>query len=174
MYHLTHDRGNWPDWSLQSRSFSVVFKKKNEQSGFQYFGIRNVCPVGGIRSSELDKDALALDSQSFYRLEETWREFESAFGVEDWKSLFDLLQKTSIPQCTEYGTMLETLVIKDRLSDSEGVIIKWVHSAARMTDSLTKDMDTGVLQEFLKYGKDILHDVDEILKQSADKQIHQQ
>jgi len=70
--------------------------------------------------------------------------------------------------------MLETLVIKDRLSDSEGVIIKWVHSAAQMTDSLTKDMDTGVLQEFLKYRKDTLHDVDEILKQRADKQIHQQ
>ena len=54
---------------------SVWFSKKNEQSGFQYFGIRNVCPVGGIRSSEMDKDALALDSQSFCRLEETWREF---------------------------------------------------------------------------------------------------
>ena len=101
--------------------------------------------------------------------EETLKSLPTAFAVVDCKSLFDLLQKTSIPQCTEYRTML---VIKDRLS--EGVAIKWVHSAAQMADSLTKDMDTGVLREFLKYGKCILHDVDEILKQRSDKKIRQQ
>ena len=104
--------------------------------------------------------------------EETLKSIPPAFAVVDCKSLFDLLQKTSIPQCTEYRTMLEALVIKDRLS--EGVIVKWVHSAAQMADSLTKDMDTSVLREFLKHGKCILHDVDEILKQRADKKIRQQ
>ena len=104
--------------------------------------------------------------------EETLKSIPPAFAVVDCKSLFDLLQKTSIPQCTEYRTMLEALVIKDRLS--EGVIVKWVHSAAQMADSLTKDMDTGVLREFLKHGKCVLHDVDEILKQRADKKIRQQ
>ena len=104
--------------------------------------------------------------------EETLKSIPPAFAVVDCKSSFDLLQKTSIPQCTEYRTMLEALVIKDRLS--EGVIVKWVHSAAQMADSLTKDMDTGVLREFLKHGKCILHDIDEILKQRADKKIRQQ
>ena len=81
-------------------------------------------------------------------------------------------QKTSIPQCSEYRTLLEALVIKDRLN--EGVVIKWVHSAAQMADSLTKDMDTSVLRSFLQHGKCILHDVDEILKQRADKRVRQQ
>ena len=95
-----------------------------------------------------------------------------AYAIVDCKSLYDLLQKTSIPQCSEYRTLLEALVIKDRLN--EGVVIKWVHSAAQMADSLTKDMDTSVLRSFLQHGKCILHDVDEILKQRADKRVRQQ
>ena len=104
--------------------------------------------------------------------ESTLKDIPKAFSVVDCKSLFDLLQKTSIPQCSEYRTMLEALVIKDRLK--EGVIIKWVHSAAQMADALTKDMDTTVLRTFLKRGVCILHDVDEILKQRADKKVRQQ
>ena len=104
--------------------------------------------------------------------EATLKKLPSAFAVVDCKSLFDLLQKTSVPQCSEYRTMLEALVVKERLK--EGVIIKWVHSAAQMADSLTKDMDTTVLRSFLSKGKCILHDVDEILKQRADKKVRQQ
>ena len=104
--------------------------------------------------------------------EKTLMSLPPAYAVVDCKSLFDLLQKTSIPQCSEYRTLLEALVIKDRLK--EGVIIKWVHSAAQMADSLTKDMDTSVLRTFLKHGKCILHDAEEILKQRADKRVRQQ
>eukprot|EP00435_Cladocopium_sp_Y103_P071338 s690_g37.t1 len=104
--------------------------------------------------------------------EETLKSLPQAFAVVDCKSLYDLLQKTSIPQCTEHRTALEALVIRDRLK--EGVLIKWVHSAAQMADSLTKDMDTSVLRSFLAKGKCILHDVDEILKQRADKKVRQQ
>ena len=104
--------------------------------------------------------------------EQTLKDLPKAYAVVDCKSLFDLLQKTSIPQCTEYRTMLEALVIKDRLS--EGIHVKWVHSAAQMADSLTKEMDTSVLRTFLRHGKCILHDVDEILRQRADKKVRQQ
>ena len=68
--------------------------------------------------------------------------------------------------------MLEALVVKERLKES--VIIKWVHSAAQMADSLTKDMDTTMLRSFLSRGRCILHDVDEILKERADKKVRQQ
>ena len=101
----------------------------------------------------------------------TLRRLPPSFAVVDCKSLFDLLQKTSIPQCTEHRTTLEALVIKERLQ--EGVLVKWVHSAAQMADSLTKDMDTTVLRSFLRQGQCVLHDIDEILKQRADKKIRQ-
>ena len=60
-------------------------------------------------------------------------------------------------------------MIKDRLK--EGVIIKWVHSAAQMADALTKDMDTPILRTFLEQGRCLLQDVDEVLKQSSDKRL---
>ena len=104
--------------------------------------------------------------------ETTLKGLPPAFSVVDCKSLYDLLQKTSIPQCTEHRTTLEALIIRERLQ--EGVIVKWVHSAAQMADSLTKDMDTSVLRAFLKHGRCVLHDVEEILKQRADKKIRHQ
>eukprot|EP00435_Cladocopium_sp_Y103_P001047 s2611_g1.t1 len=104
--------------------------------------------------------------------EETLASLPPAFAVVDCKSLYDLLQKTSVPQCSEYRTLLEALVIRDRLR--EGVVVKWVHSAAQMADALTKDMDATTLRSFLARGRCILHDVDEILKQRSDKKLRQE
>lgn len=101
--------------------------------------------------------------------ESTLKHLPSAYAVVDCKSLYDLLQKTSVPQCAEYRAMLEALVIKDRMK--ENVVIKWVHSAAQMADSLTKDMDTTAIRLFLKQGVCLLHDADEILKQRGDKKL---
>ncbi len=95
-----------------------------------------------------------------------------AFAIVDCKSLYDLIQKTNIPQCQEYRTTLEALIIKDRVR--ENVTIKWVHSAAQLADSLTKIMDCTALRQFLWHGKCIIHDVDEILKQRADKRSKRQ
>ena len=83
------------------------------------------------------------------------------------KSLYDLIQKTNIPQCQEHRVMLEALIIKDRLQ--EGVVVKWVHSAAQLADSLTKHMDCTNLRSFLEKGRCIIHDVDEILKARANQ-----
>ena len=143
--------------------------------------------VSSTLASETYALSGALDLLSWTRLHWAWmlnpklewrtpeitlKNLPQAFAVVDCKSLYDLLQKTSIPQCTEYRTMLEALVIRDRLK--QGIIIKWVHSAAQMADSLTKDMDTSVLRTFLSRGRCILHDVDEILRQRADKKVRQQ
>ena len=61
---------------------------------------------------------------------ETLPQLPPAYAVVDCKSLYDLLQKTTVPQCSEYRKLLEALVIKDRLR--EGIITKWVQRAARM------------------------------------------
>ena len=90
-----------------------------------------------------------------------------AYAVVDCKSLYDLIQKTNIPQCQEHRVTLEALIIKERLR--EGIVVKWVHSAAQLADSLTKYMDCTNLRAFLKHGRCIIHDVDEILRARADK-----
>lgn len=113
-----------------------------------------------------------LDPKTEWRTpSETLAKIPSAFAVVDCKSLYDLLQKTAVPSCSEYRTLLEALVIKDRLR--EGILIKWVHSAAQMADSLTKDMDNTALRTFLKGGRCMLRDVNEVLKQRSDKRLRQ-
>ena len=113
-----------------------------------------------------------LDPQTEWRTPaETLARIPQAFAVVDCKSLLDLLQKTAAPSCSEYRTLLEALVVKDRLQ--EGIVVKWVHSAAQMADSLTKDMDTTVLRTFLQNGRCLLRDVDEVLKQRSDKRLRQ-
>ena len=115
---------------------------------------------------------LCEPSDLWKRPEEALRCTAEAYAVVDCKSLFDLLQKTTIPQCQEYRTMLEALIIKDRIK--EGIIVKWVHSAAQLADTLTKIMDGTSLRNFLAKGKCIIHDVDEILRERADKKARKQ
>ena len=104
--------------------------------------------------------------------EQCLRQCPEAYAVVDCKSLYDLIQKTTIPSCQEYRTMLEALIIKDRIK--EGIVIKWVHSAAQLADSLTKCMDNTALRQFLAAGRCIIHDVDEILKVRADNRARKQ
>ena len=143
--------------------------------------------VGSTLASETYALSGALDLLSWTRLhwawlvqptlqwqkpEQTLAQLPKAYAIVDCKSLYDLLQKTSIPQCSEYRTMLEALIIKDRLS--EGVSVKWVHSAAQLADALTKDMDTTPLRIFLDKGVCRVHDIDVILQQRADKKLRNQ
>ena len=106
------------------------------------------------------------------RPEQCLQQCPEAYAVVDCKSLYDLIQKTTIPSCQEYRTMLEALIIKDRIK--EGILIKWVHSAAQLADSLTKCMDNTALRQFLAAGRCIIHDVDETLKVRADNRARKQ
>ena len=140
--------------------------------------------VGSTLASETFALSGALDILSWIRLhwswmvkpDTPWKDPETtlaalpkAYAIVDCKSLYDLLQKTSIPQCSEHRTMLEALIIKDRLK--EGVLVKWVHSAAQAADGLTKDMDVTPLRLFLNKGTCRVGDVDVILQQRADKTL---
>lgn len=90
-----------------------------------------------------------------------------AITVVDCKSLYDVIIKNTTPQCREHRTLLEALIIKDRVQ--LGVDIHWVHSAAQLADSLTKNMDTSTLRAFLEHGKICLHDMEAVLQDRATK-----
>ena len=138
--------------------------------------------VGSTLASETYALSGSIDLLSWLRIHWAWicqpsdawkdperclSQVHEAYAVVDCKSLYDLIQKTNVPQCQEHRVMLEALIIKDRIK--EGVVIKWVHSAAQLADSLTKHMDCTNLRKFLQTGRCIIHDVDEILKARADK-----
>ena len=157
--------------AIQSReSSNVVFQEDSQGSG------------GSTLASETYALSGSVDLLSWLRIHwawicqpsSAWKDPETclsqspeAYAVVDCKSLYDLIQKTTIPQCQEHRVMLEALIIKDRLK--EGVVVKWVHSAAQLADSLTKHMDCSNLRKFLQTGRCIIHDVDEILRARADK-----
>jgi hypothetical protein len=99
--------------------------------------------------------------------EKVWKQSSPGIAVIDCKSLYDVLTKNTTPQCQEHRTLIEALVIKSHLST--GLHPHWVHSAAQLADALTKHMDSYRLREFLKHRGCCLHDIDEVLKQRADK-----
>eukprot|EP00435_Cladocopium_sp_Y103_P052434 s764_g16.t1 len=99
--------------------------------------------------------------------ERVWQSAPPSIAVVDCKSLFDVISKNTTPQVHEHRTLIEALVIKDHLQ--AGIRPHWVHSAAQLADALTKSMDCFRIRDFLKHGSCCLHDVDEILKERADK-----
>eukprot|EP00435_Cladocopium_sp_Y103_P063659 s40_g25.t1 len=88
--------------------------------------------VGSTLASETYALSGAVDLLSWLRIHwdwicqpsSRWKEPETclskapeAYAVVDCKSLYDLIQKTTIPQCQEHRVMLEALIIKDRLRE---------------------------------------------------------
>ena len=107
--------------------------------------------VGSTLASETYALSGSVDLLSWLRIQWAWicqpsdawknpenylKQSPEAYAVVDCKSLCDLIQKTNVPQCQEHRFMLEALIIKDRLQ--EGIVIKWVHSAAQLADSFNQ------------------------------------
>ena len=84
--------------------------------------------VGSTLASEAYALSGSVDLLSWLRIHWSWicnpsdqwkqpeqclQKAPPAYAVVDCKSLYDLIQKTTIPQCQEYRTMLEALIIKD-------------------------------------------------------------
>lgn len=113
---------------------------------------------------------MQLPSTAWKQPEELLRKAPRAITVVDCKSLYDVIIKNTTPQCREHRTLLEALIIKDRIQ--LGVDMHWVHSAAQLADSLTKAMDTSTLRAFLEHGKICLHDINAVLQDRADKKVH--
>lgn len=55
-----------------------------------------------------------------------------------------------------------------------GILLHRVHSAAQLADALTKAMDTYALRPYLDIHWCCLHDIDEILKERADRKLQRQ
>ena len=91
---------------------------------------------------------------------------QSSMITTDCKSLFDLISRTAPPACTEFRTLLQAKLIKEHIHN--GIMIRWVPSAAQIADALTKVMDNTILRTCLRQGFYSLHDEDEILKARSD------
>ena len=100
-------------------------------------------------------------------MERILSEAPSCNAVTDCKSVYDVSTKTAPPACSEYRTLLECLLIRERLQSN--VTLRWINSQAMLADSLTKSMEAGLLRECLQSGQYSLFDEKETLKKRATK-----
>jgi hypothetical protein len=99
--------------------------------------------------------------------EEVWNHAPPSIAVIDCKSLYDVINKNTTPQCQEHRTLIDALVIKHHVKC--GIQTHWVHSAAQLADALTESMDCVRLRQFLAHCTCCLHDIQEVLKDRADR-----
>ena len=173
---------------LSSRQGTLIFATEQRMSDNQR---SVVCPIAWsskkiprVVTSTLSAEAMALSSTldrlSFIRIfwewikdpSVDWANVEQVLStapkctaVTDCKSVYDVSTKNAPPTCSEYRTMLECLLIRERLQ--ENVSLRWISSQAMLADSLTKSMDGEILRECLRTGRYSLFDETEALKQRA-------
>lgn len=98
--------------------------------------------------------------------EKVLQEQNKAAVVTDCRSMYDILTRTAVPNCSERRTTIECLLIRERLKANCDV--RWVTSQAMLADCLTKSMDAAALRLCLKSGRYSLFDEGMVLKQRAD------
>ena len=101
--------------------------------------------------------------------EKVWLSEPPSIAVVDCKSLYDVISKNTTPQCQEHRTLIEALVIKENIQ--QGIRPHWVHSAAHLQTPSPKLWIHISSESSSNISTCCLHDVQEILKQRADKKI---
>ena len=91
----------------------------------------------------------------------------SGLMITDCKSLFDLITKNAVPNCQEWRTTIEVMLLKEQSKDH--TTCRWVSTAIMLADGLTKVMDNTFLRTVLQLGKFRIYDEDLTLKQNANR-----
>lgn len=89
--------------------------------------------------------------------------------ITDCKSLFDLVTKTATPNCQEWRTTIEVMLLKEQ--SKEHTLCRWVSTAIMLADALTKGMDASFLRTVLALGKFRIYDENMTLRQNANRKI---
>ena len=101
----------------------------------------------------------------WYRPETSLKNEHKGLMITDCKSLYDLITKNAVPNCQEWRTTIEVMLLKEQ--SKEHTICRWVSTAIMLADCLTKPMDATLLRTVLQLGKFRLYDEDLTLKQNA-------
>lgn len=92
-----------------------------------------------------------------------------ALLITDCKSLFDLVTKLATPNCEEWRTTIEVMLIKQQ---SEGhSVCRWISTAIMLADSLTKPNDSSFLRTVMKLGRFRIFDEDLTLKNNTHRKV---
>ena len=87
----------------------------------------------------------------------------------DCRSLYDLVSRTAMPQCEEYRTTLEVLLIREQCKDH--CVFRWIPTTIMLADALTKNMDPSLLRTALQRGLFCLFDEESVLRSNANRKL---
>lgn len=93
-----------------------------------------------------------------------------ALLITDCKSLYDLVTKMAAPNCQEWRTTVEVIMlIKQQSADIAEC--RWISTAIMLAGCLTKPMDSAFLRRVLSLGKFRIYDEDSSLKTSPNRKF---
>ena len=87
--------------------------------------------------------------------------------ITDCKSLYDLVTKNAVPNCQEWRTTIEVMLLKEQSKDHTQC--RWISTAIMLADCLTKVMDANLMRTVLQLGRFRIFDEDLTLKQNANR-----
>ena len=103
-----------------------------------------------------------------------WHKPEKSLCVEppglmitDCKSLYDLVTKTAVPNCQEWRTTIEVMLLKEQSANHTQC--RWISTAIMLADCLTKSMDSTFLRTVLQLGRFRIYDEEMTLKQNSNR-----
>ena len=83
------------------------------------------------------------------------------------KSLYDLVTKTAVPNCQEWRTTIEVMLLKEQSANHTQC--RWISTAIMLADCLTKSMDSTFLRTVLQLGRFRIYDEEMTLKQNSNR-----
>ena len=94
--------------------------------------------------------------------EKALRHSPKALIITDCRSLYDLGTKLAVPNCQEWRTTIEVMLIKQQAEGNAEC--RWISTAIMLADCLTRAMDATFLRKVLQLGRFRIYD--------AEKELH--
>ena len=101
----------------------------------------------------------------WHRPEKSLEKEPKGLMITDCKSLYDLVTKNAVPNCQEWRTTIEVMLLKEQSKNH--TMCRWVSTAIMLADCLTKPMDATFMRTVLQLGQFRIYDEDLTLKQNA-------
>eukprot|EP00435_Cladocopium_sp_Y103_P048172 s436_g14.t1 len=99
--------------------------------------------------------------------ETSLKSLPKALLITDCKSLYDLMTKVATPNCQEWRTTIEVMLIRQQAADHASC--RWISTAIMLADTLTKPMDSTFMRSVLSLGRFRIYDELQSLQQNANK-----
>ena len=101
--------------------------------------------------------------------EEALRSCPKALIITDCRSLYDLVTKLAVPNCQEWRTTIEVMLIKQQAEGNAEC--RWISTAIMLADCLTKAMDSSFLRKVLQLGRFRIYDAEKELHNNPHKKV---